>query len=146
MIQKFAPEDNQEEDAETHSQTRKMVNKAPEFTLQEVSNTIQSMGNKNAPGEDGITNEVWKCIGSIFPRYLTAIYNICLRKGIFPKRWKKARLIPIVKPGKGSDEVPPHKPDSGRKVLEKLLINRINHVYSLGYMNKNSDFDPKRVW
>jgi hypothetical protein len=52
MIQKFEPEDNQEEDAETHSQIRKMVNEAPdtqddeEFTLQEVSNTIQSMGKK----------------------------------------------------------------------------------------------------
>jgi hypothetical protein len=92
MIQKFAQEDNQEEDAETHSQTRKMVKDAPdtqddeEFTLEEVSNTIQSMGNKKVPGEDGITNEVWKCIGAILPRYLTAIYNGCLREGIFPKR------------------------------------------------------------
>ena len=45
-------QDNQEEDAETHSQIRKMVNEAPgtqddeKFTLQEVSNTIQSMGEK----------------------------------------------------------------------------------------------------
>ena len=52
VIQKLAPEDNQEEDAETHSQIRKVVNEAPdtqddeEFTLQEVSNTIQSMGEK----------------------------------------------------------------------------------------------------
>jgi len=112
MIQKFAPEDKQEEDAETHSQIRKMVNEAPdtqddeEFTLQEVSNTIQSMGNKKAPGGDGIKNEVWNCIGAILPRYLTAIYNGCLMEGIFPKMWKKARLIPIVKPSKeGSDEV-----------------------------------------
>jgi hypothetical protein len=112
MIQKFAPEDNQKEDTETHSQIRTMTNKAPdtqndeEFTLQEVTNVIKCIGDKKAPGEDGISNEVWKCIGSILPKYLTAIYNGCLREEVFPKRWKKARLIPIVKPGKErNDEV-----------------------------------------
>jgi hypothetical protein len=40
MIQKFAPEDNQEDNTETHSQIRKMAHKAPdtqndkEFTFQ----------------------------------------------------------------------------------------------------------------
>jgi hypothetical protein len=77
-----------------------------EFTLQEVTNVIQGMGNKKAPGEDGIPNEVWKCVSEILPRYLTTIYNGCLKEGVFPKRWKKASFIPIVKPGKeGSDEV-----------------------------------------
>jgi hypothetical protein len=97
MIQKFAPEDNQEEDTETHSQIRKMAHKAPdmqndeEFTLQEVTNVIQSMGNKKAPGEDEIPNEVWKCIGAILPRYLTAIYNGCLREGDFPKKVEESK-------------------------------------------------------
>jgi hypothetical protein len=50
-----------------------MAHKAPdtqddeEFTLQKVTNVIQSMGNKKAPGEDGIPNEVWKCIGAMLP-------------------------------------------------------------------------------
>jgi hypothetical protein len=115
-----------------------------------VTNVIQSMGNKKATGEDGIPNEVWKCIGAILPRYLTAIYNGCLRE-VFPKRWKKARIIPIVKPGKeGSDEVSKYRPisllNSGGKVLEKLLINRINHhVYSRGHMNENQfGFRPQK--
>jgi hypothetical protein len=79
MIQKFAPEDNQEEDTETHSQIRKIAHKAPdtqndeEFTFQEVTNVTQGMGSKKAPGEDGIPKEVWKCIGAMLPRYLTAI-------------------------------------------------------------------------
>jgi hypothetical protein len=64
IIQKFAPEDNQEEDTETHSQMRKMAHKAPnrqndeEITLQEVTNLIQSMGNEKASGENGIPNKV----------------------------------------------------------------------------------------
>jgi hypothetical protein len=41
------------------------------------------MGNKKAPEEDGIPNEVWKCVCAILPRYLTAIYNGCLKEGVF---------------------------------------------------------------
>ena len=72
-----------------------------------------------------------------------AIYNSCLREGDFPKTWKKAKIIPIVKSGKeGSDEVNKFHPisllDSGGKLLEKLFINRINQLtYSRGHMNEN---------
>ena len=77
-----------------------------EFTVQEVMNMVQGMGNKKAPGEDGIPSEVWKGVVETLPSYLTAIYNGCLKKGVFPKRWKKAKIVPIIKPGKeGSDEV-----------------------------------------
>ena len=52
-------------------------------------------------------------------------------------------ILPIIKPGKeGSEEVFKFRPinllNTGGKVLEKLMINRINyHVYSRGYMNEN---------
>jgi len=95
---------------------------------------------------------VWKCLVAILPRYLTAIYNGCLKERVFPKRWKKAKIISIVKPGKeGSDEVNKFRPisllDSGGKVLEKLLINRINHhVFSRGFINDNQfGFGPQEV-
>jgi hypothetical protein len=95
---------------------------------------------------------VWKCVGVILPRYLTAIYNGCLAAGVFPKRWKKTRIIPIVKPGKeGSDEVNTFRPisllDSGGHVLEKLLINRINHhAFFREHMNENQfGFRPQKI-
>jgi len=46
--------------------------------------------------EDGIPSEVLKSLLEILPRYRTAIYNRCLREGMFPKRWKKAMIIPII--------------------------------------------------
>jgi len=90
------------------------------------------MGEKKAPVEDGITSEVFKGLVEILPRYITAIYNRCLREGIFPRRWQKAMIIPIIKPGKEeSDEVSKFRPisllDVGGKVLENILVNRINH-------------------
>jgi len=57
--------------------------------VQEVKNVVASMGGKKAPGEDGIPNEVYKMLVEILPRYITEIYNECLTKGTFPKRWKK---------------------------------------------------------
>jgi hypothetical protein len=71
------------------------------------------------------------------------MYNGCLRYGVFPKRWKRAKLIPIIKPGKeNSDESSKYRPISllnvAGKVPEKVMINRINHhVYTNGYINRN---------
>jgi hypothetical protein len=46
-----------------------------DFTLEEVRNVVESMGNKKAPGEDGITGEIYKSTFEIFPNYITALYN-----------------------------------------------------------------------
>jgi hypothetical protein len=79
------------------------------------------------------------------------MYNGCLKHAIFPTRWKKAKLIPIVKPGKEkSYDVTKYRPISllnvGGKVLEKLLINRINrHVFTNQYISKNQfGFTPQK--
>jgi hypothetical protein len=111
------------------------------------------MGKNKAPGEDSIQSEVYKSTVEILPRYMTAIYNGCLRKGTFPQRWKTALMIPITKPGKTeSEEASKFRPisllNTGGKVLEKLLISRINHhVSTQGYMNKNQfGFRPHKKY
>jgi hypothetical protein len=78
------------------------------------------------------------------------MYNGCLRNGVFPKRWKREKLIPIIKPGQENNEdVSKFRPISllniGGKVLEKVLINIINYyVYSNDLMNSNQyGFTPQ---
>ena len=99
------------------------------------------MGHKKAPGENGITGEIYKCTFDILPNYIAALYNGCPRRGVFPRRWKRAKLITITKPGKeSSDDVYKFRPISplnvGGKVLENVLINRIKyHVFSNAFMN-----------
>jgi len=149
MLEHFTPEDKEEEDNDYHkiarSRAREPVDTADDkcFTVEETRRVITSMDNKKAPGIDGITGEVYKSVFEIFPEYLTAMYNSCLNRGIFPKRWKTAKMIPIVKPGKeNSDEPSKFRPISllnvGGKVLEKMLINRINHqIYSHALMSGN---------
>jgi len=114
-----------------------------EFTVQEIKNTVASMGKKKMPGEDGITSKIFISLVEILTKYTTAIYNGCLRSGTFATRWKKAKVLPITKPGnESSDEVSKFHPisllDIGGKVLEKVLTNRINHhVFSQGFMDEN---------
>jgi len=119
IMQNLTPEDNQDDDNAIHKQIRAITQETietaddKEFSEQEVKNAVASMGGKKAPGEDGIPNEVYKKLVEILPRYITAIYNECLTKGTFPERWKKAVIIPIIKPGQeGSEEVSKFRPIS----------------------------------
>ena len=66
----------------------------------EVKNAIEELTNKKAPGEDGITAAIYKRVYEIFPILTYTIYCECLLTGCFPKKWKTAKMIPIIKPGK----------------------------------------------
>jgi hypothetical protein len=155
MLEHFTPEDNAQDDTEfqkkirTQSQGTVNTSDDREFTLAETRNVVESMNTKKAPGEDGITGEIFKQVFEIFPKYITAIYNGCLRKGVFPRRWKRAKLIPVIKPGKEySEEVTKFRPISllniQGKILEKLLITRINYwIYSTNCLhNTQYGFTP----
>jgi len=101
------------------------------------------MDNKKVPGEDGITGDIYNHTFKILPKSITAIYNGCLRDRVFPKRWKRTKLIPIIKFGQeNSYEVSKYRLISllsvGGRVLEKVMISRINHhVYTNDYINKS---------
>jgi hypothetical protein len=90
MLRNFTPEDNQNDVTEYHKQLRAQTQESidtaddEEFTIQEIKNVVASMGNKKAPGEDGITSEIFKSLVEILPRYITAVNNGCLRSGTFP--------------------------------------------------------------
>jgi len=146
----FAPKDNRREDNDYHKQVRALTKQPAntaddrEFTIEEISNIIASMNNNNkTPGEDGITGVIYNHAFKRVPTFITTIYNGCLKQGIFPTKWKKAKMIPIIKPEKeNSYEVSKYRPISllniGGKVLEKLMINRINHhIFTTEYINKN---------
>jgi hypothetical protein len=65
-----------------------------------IGNAVESLDNKKASGEDGITGEIYKQTSETFHKFITAMYNGCLRSRVFPKRWKRTKLMPIIKSGK----------------------------------------------
>jgi len=129
--------DDGEEENEHHKNIRKTI-KEPiysrddaEFTQGEIKQTIESFNRKKAPGMDGIASEICLRTFNKFPRIVTAIYKQCLKRGSFSSRWKTAN-IPIAKPGQDNSLEPSkYRPLSliniGGKVLEKTLMNGINH-------------------
>jgi hypothetical protein len=148
--------DNEHEDNGNHKQVRAQAQQPAnmaddrEFAIEEIRKAVESMDNKKTTGEDGITGDIYKQTFKNFPKFITAMYNGCLKYGVFPKRWKRAKLIPIIKPGKeNSDEESKYRPISllnvAGKVLEKVMINRINHhVHNNGYTNNNQfGFTPQ---
>ena len=104
---------------------------------------LEKFDPSKAPGEDELNSDIFLEIFKRFPTFITEIYNESLRKGQFHKQWKRSIIIPIVKPGKeGSTDVIKYRPISllniGGKVIEKLLIDRINHhVSSYSLLNEN---------
>ena len=157
MLERFTPVDKEEDDTEHHKLARAQALEPADteddkdFTVEETRNAVASMKKKKASGEDGITGEVFKSAFDILPKYITALYNGCLRKGVFPKRRKVAKLIPIVKPEKeNNDVVSKFRPisllNTVGKVLEKLLVSITNHhVFAHDIMNKNQyGFTPQR--
>jgi hypothetical protein len=143
MMNHLIPDDTEEEESYYHKQVRKIVEEPIdtyddlEFTEGEVKQAIESFNRKKAPGIDGITSGIYLQTFNNVPRLLTEIYNQCLKRGCFPRRWKVAKIIPIPKPGKKNSKDPSkYRPISliniEGKVLEKLLITRISH-----HLNKN---------
>ena len=132
MIENFTPEDKEETDSASHELIR-VETKAPItteddilFTTKEIREAIKGMDKTKALGEDGITSDILQCAFSLLPKSITALYNGCLRMACFPRRWKSAIIIPIIKPGKETrNNIAKYRPISListlAKVLEKVL-------------------------
>lgn len=98
------------------------------FTFQEVKNAIFSLKNKKAPGVDGITPEMIKATFNSVPIAFIVTFNLCLNKGIFPDSWKIISIKPKTNTQNyASDFRPVSLLPVIRKILDYLLINRINH-------------------
>ena len=87
----------------------------------------------------------------MFPGIITIIYNQRLKRGYFPKSWKIAEVIPITKhANKNILDPSKYRPISllnmGGKILDKLLINRINYrLYKNELLTKSRyGFTPQK--
>ena len=157
MADHFIPQDTEQDDSAHQKQIRTATVEPPqtpndrEFTQEEIRQTIENFDHSKAPGEDGITSKILLRVFQNLPKFLTSLYNGCLGRGCFPKRWKRAKIVPILKPGKeNSVQVSKFRPisllNTGGKILEKLLHNRIMHyTYTNNLMNSNQfGFTPQR--
>ena len=156
MMGTLATEDEEEVDNKYHklirAQTETLITEDDKlFTPAEITDSINGMNKNKAPGEDGITSDIFQCTFNLLPKSTTAMYNSCLRTCCFPRMWKRAKIIRIVKPEKAtSDDISKCRPisliNTAAKVLEKVLINRImHHIYSHNLLSINQfGFTPQK--
>jgi hypothetical protein len=106
MMDHFVPEDSVKSDGEHHKRIRQQVLAAfyttddEELKKQEIWEVVETFDPSKSPGEDALNIDVLLHTFKSFRNFLTEIYNKCLRRGHFPKQWKRSILIGIVKPGK----------------------------------------------
>jgi len=79
-----------------------------ETSQDEVRQIIEGFNPRKAPGPHGITSDIVRLVFKSIPKSVTSIYNECLKGGHFPKEWKIAKIIPIIRPGK-EDSLDPSK-------------------------------------
>lgn len=98
-------------------------------TFKEIKNTIRRLKNKKSSGTDKIPNIALKRLPEIGIEFLVILTNNILRLSYFPKDWKMANVIPVLKPDKPADNVQSYRPISLlcslSKVIEKIIFDRL---------------------
>ena len=101
------------------------------FSCTEIDCVIDHLGFNTSPAIDRINNELIKKFHKCCPSVLLTL-NSCLKLGVFPKIWKRAKIVILPK----SVELSRTHIDNIRcisllpclgKCLEKLCITRQNH-------------------
>ncbi|GBM99435.1 putative RNA-directed DNA polymerase from transposon X-element [Araneus ventricosus] len=91
----------------------------------EVIKVIKNLNIKKACGLDCITNKMLKNLPCTMIFELTEIINNILKFNYFPKAWKTAVVVPILKPGRDLTQPENYRPISLLSTLSKLTENFI---------------------
>ena len=116
---------------------------------EEVDAAVNRLRGKywEAPGPDEIPNPVWSAIHSVDPALLVDTFNAAVVGGLFPVRWKKARLALIDKkdkpPGLPSSYRPLCLLDNVGKLLERVIVNRLESYLKERDIISNSRYGLK---
>ena len=99
------------------------------ITSEDTNKALKSLKNKTSPGEDTIPYIALKNLPEPAIEQLIKIFDICLKIGYFPKKWKCAIGKMIQKPNKPKDNPASYRPISllncMGKLFEKIISNRI---------------------
>ena len=96
------------------------------FSESDIVEAIKASKSSPAAGPNGLTMIHLKHLGPLGIRYLTHLFNLSVQSADIPALWKSARVIPVPKPGKPTDQGTSYRPISllcpEIKVLERLNL------------------------
>lgn len=87
-------------------------------------------GRNVAPGPDGVPGRAWVCALPVLKGRVQGLFTACLRQGVFPSQWRRARLILLHKQGRPRDSPSAYRPicllDEAGKLFERIISARIS--------------------
>lgn len=118
------------------------------FHIDELKSAIKFTKSRKAAGFDGIYPEFIKHLGKRALSWLLSFYNNILSSGNFPKEFRKAKVISILKRGKNPSDPSSYRPISllsvPFKILERLIMFRIESTIEEVLQNCQGGFRKTR--
>lgn len=113
-------------------------------TPDEILSVISNFKTSKSPGFDQIQNVLLKKLPFNLIILLTLIFNSCFKIGFFPDAFKRAKVIPISKPGKDPKLCTSYRPISLLsclgKIFERVISNRIRDFVSCNNILPDEQF------
>ncbi|GFU73127.1 RNA-directed DNA polymerase from mobile element jockey [Trichonephila clavipes] len=96
----------------------------------EIQGFIKNLKPNKSPGIDLITNRILKNLLTKFIIFIALLFNMLLENCYFPKSWRMAVVIPILKPNSDDSNPQTYRPisllSSVSKAYEFVILNRQN--------------------
>lgn len=98
------------------------------ITDAEVEEAVDKLPNGKAPGPDKVPNRALRQCKKSLSKHLAVLFNACLSKGYYPRKFKESIIFVLRKPQKPSYSTPKaYRPiallNTMGKLLEKLVAN-----------------------
>ena len=116
----------------------------------ELQHALRSLNKKSSPGSDSITYQIISALPPPGLSLLLSLYNLSLRSGYVPKKWRIAEITPLPKtpnPSTTTDFRPISLLSCLGKTLEKIIhrrimkhldIHNLNHPDQAGFTRNRS--------
>lgn len=109
----------------------------PQIEIDEIQKIIRSLKPFKAPGIDSIQNVLLKNLPIAAIAWLTNVFNKCLSLSYWPKNFKMAKVIPILKAGKPPTDATSYRPISLLNATGKLL-KRLVHTQLIKFVEERN--------
>ena len=110
-----------------------------DFSVDDITKHINKLNINKAHGHDGIPVRIIKLCGNSVSKPLYIILKNCISKGYFPKKWKKANVIPVYKK-KERNLIQNFRPVSllpiCGKIFEKIIFDSLYpYIFGNNFIN-----------
>lgn len=116
------------------------------FTSSELEHAIKLMKTNKAAGPDDIRTEQVKNFGPMTIEWLVKLINKCTETMKFPKLWRKAQVVALLKPGKEPTDPKNFRPVSLLchlyKAFERMILERIASSIDENLIPEQAGFRP----